>query len=72
MKHKHTMLSHMDQQQLAEYWGISRSTPPVSLPEAEWHTIDAEVRGDLLSLRIPPALRDILPSYCDSMPFVVV
>lgn len=26
MKYKHTMLSHMNQQQLAEYWGISTRT----------------------------------------------
>ena len=120
MKHKHAMVSHMNQQQLAEYWGISartlerwrsigwgpryikiggrvvyrvedileyeaehlyesthsrpRATPPGELDEAElsaisrpiplvdpsepeWHTVDAEVRGDLLSLRIPPEFR---------------
>ncbi len=120
MKHKHAMVSHMNQQQLAEYWGISartlerwrsigwgpryikiggrvvyrvedileyeaehlyestrsrhlaaphgepddaeppaisRSAPPVSLSEPEWHTVDAEVRGDLLSFRIPPEFR---------------
>ena len=26
MKHKHAMVSHMNQQQLAEYWGISART----------------------------------------------
>ena len=120
MKHKHAMVSHMNQQQLAEYWGISartlerwrsigwepryikiggrvvyrvedileyeaehlhesthtrpratppgeldkaepsaisRSAPPVSLSDPEWHTADTEVRGGLLSLRIPPEFR---------------
>lgn len=120
MKHKHAMVSHMNQQQLAEYWGISartlerwrsigwgpryikiggrvvyrvedileyeaehlyestrsrhraaslgelddaeppaisRSAPLASLSEPEWHTVNAEVRGDLLSLRIPPEFR---------------
>ena len=54
MKHKHAMVSHMNQQQLAEYWGISARTLE------RWRSIGWGPRYIKIGGRVVYRLEDIL------------